>query len=142
MPDEIEELEELRASNHSLVLQVEELESERNNYMHREHEAQEQMRFCHKILDRIGAPRNQDNGLSYHLNGRLSRLIRNETGKIWEAELREAETERDRYRDEVVNLLKSASPHPEHHPSMHRAWVRATATLGELGHPVTPNYLK
>lgn len=105
MTDEMEELESLRASNHAFTLQVEELEDEgrrlrarlqeveedRNGALHREHEASEQMRFCHKILDRIGAPRNQDNGLSYNLNGRLSRLIRNETGKLWEAEMQTRE---------------------------------------------------
>ena len=83
-----------------------ELEEECNSYRHKEHEAAEQMRFCHKILDRIGAPRNQDNGLSYHLNGRLSRLIRNETGKLWEAELRKAEIERDRFRALILTALK------------------------------------
>lgn len=70
---------------------LQEVEEDRNGAIHREHEASEQMRFCHKILDRIGAPRNQDNGLSYHLNGRLSRLVRNETGKLWEAEMQSRE---------------------------------------------------
>ena len=106
-----------------------ELEEERNDHMHRAHEAQEQMQLCHRILDRIGAPRNQDNGLSYNLNGRLSRLIRNETGKLWEAELRKVEVERDRMTSEVMNILKSASPHPEDHPTMHHAWDQATATI-------------
>ena len=105
MIDEMDELESLQTSNHAFTLQVDELENEckrlqariqeveeeRNGAIHREHDASEQMRFCHKILDRIGAPRNQDNGLSYHLNGRLSRLVRNETGKLWEAEMQSRE---------------------------------------------------
>lgn len=83
-----------------------ELEEERNSYMHKEHEASEQMRFCHKILDRIGAPRNQDNGLSYHLNGRLSRLIRNETGKLWEAEMQSRERVLRAYVEDETRFLK------------------------------------
>lgn len=66
---------------------VAELESKRNSLIHREHEASSQMFECHKILDRLGAPRDQDNGLSYHLNGRLSRLVAGETGKLWAAEM-------------------------------------------------------
>lgn len=66
---------------------VAELESERNDLMHREHEATVQMSDCHKVLDRLGAPRSQDNGLNYYLNGRLSRLVAGETGKLWAAEM-------------------------------------------------------
>lgn len=65
------------------------IEKERNDALHRVHEAQEQMRACHEILDRLGAPRNQDNGLNYHLNGRLSRLVANETGQLWAARMEE-----------------------------------------------------
>jgi len=50
--------------------------------------------------------------------------------------------ERDRFHAEVENLLDSASPHPTEHPTMHRAWVQATATLAEFGHPFLPTYLK
>lgn len=70
---------------------VAKLEVERNDAIHREHEASEQIRACHEILDRLGAPRNQDSGLSYHLNGRLSRLVANETGQLWEARMGEME---------------------------------------------------
>ena len=70
---------------------VAKLEVERNDAIHREHEASEQIRACHEILDRLGAPRDQDSGLSYHLNGRLSRLVANETGQLWEARMGEME---------------------------------------------------
>jgi hypothetical protein len=49
------------------------------------------MSACHSILDRLGAPRNQDNGINYHLNGRLSRLVANETRKLWAAEMAKME---------------------------------------------------
>jgi hypothetical protein len=50
--------------------------------------------------------------------------------------------ERDRLLGEVENILRSASPHPEHHPSMHQAWKQATKTMAELGYPVPIHYLK
>lgn len=41
-------------------------------------------------------------------------------------------TERDDLRAEIENLLNSAVPHPDHHPTMFAAWKRAKALLSTL----------
>lgn len=37
---------------------------------------------------------------------------------------------------DLGNVLRSATPHPTEHPTMHAAWKRAQATLAAIGHPI------
>lgn len=52
-----------------------------------------------------------------------------------ESQLAAANAERERLRDAVVSLLKSAHPHPVEHPTMWAAWRNAEAALSAADPP-------
>lgn len=101
---EIEALKEEVADLNSELIRVEE---ERNNAIHREHEASEQMRACHNLLDKLGAPRNQDNGFSYHLNGRLSRLTHEVIQASWICTIETADAHLNALKAEHAALVEA-----------------------------------
>lgn len=85
-----------------------------------------------------GCPECQDEQVSFALRER----------DLWmkqcleaESRVKELENVKENLRLEIKNLLISASPHPTEHPTMHRAWVRATNLLAELDSPTIPNHL-
>lgn len=71
----------------NLIESIKELEAALAESQRREHYAKQDVENVGRLLDKMGAPKLQDSGLSYSIVGRLSAMTREIVGESWIAKI-------------------------------------------------------